>query len=312
MNIGIKEIGSYIPTNYISITEDLFDGLDKNFIETKLGFHSVTRKEDSHETSDLCVFAYKNLQKKINFKKEDIQCIILCTQNPDSNGLPHTSAIIHKKLEFNDNCATFDISLGCSGYVYGLSIIKSFMTANNFTNGLLFTCDPYSKVIDKHDKNTSILFGDAASVTLINNTPRYTFNDFSFGTNGSLGNAIQKNNNNILEMNGRAVFNFTATKVPESILQFLDNFNLTPSEIDLFILHQGSKFIVDTINKKLGICSDKSPFKSAPYGNTVSSSIPIILEEYLSSNNSKILLSGFGVGLSWATTYLERYIFDEG
>ena len=113
-----------------------------------------------------------------------IDCLVVVTQNPDGDGLPHTSAIVHAKLNLKTSCAVFDISLGCSGYVYSLSIIKSFMESNSLKNGLLFTCDPYSKIIDINDKNTSMLFGDAATVTMMNTKPKLLLDKFIFATSG--------------------------------------------------------------------------------------------------------------------------------
>lgn len=307
MKLGINQIGSFIPSKkHLNLNLNEKDEKEIDFIKNKIGFISVAKKDENQETSDLAVNAFLNLQKKNGIDINVIDCLIVCTQNPDSYGLPHTSSIIHKKLGLSSRCAAFDFSLGCSGYVYGLSIIKSFMESNNLKNGLLFTSDPYSKIINGEDRNTSLLFGDAATVTLINDNPIYFFDNFLFGTNGQLGDSIQKNNKNILEMNGRAVFNFTATVIPDSINEYLKKNNLEVLDIDLFILHQGSKFIVETINKKLNLSIDKSPFLAESIGNTVSSSIPLILESKIENKSSKILISGFGVGLSWATTLLKQ------
>jgi len=123
------------------------------------------------------------LRRKFPIQENNIDALIVVTQNPDVN-LPHTSAIVHGKLSLPAKCACFDVSLGCSGYVYGLSIISSFLRENSLRTGLLFTSDPYSKIIDRNDKNTALLFGDAASVTLIGDDPIYTMGSFTFGTIG--------------------------------------------------------------------------------------------------------------------------------
>ena len=177
------------------------------------------------------------------------------------------------------------------------------MTSNNMTNGLLFTADPYSKVVDPADKNTSLLFGDAATATWISSDYKYKCRNFSFGTIGkSYENLIVKNK--ILHMDGRGIFNFAAKCVPKDIEQLLQSAEMTMDEVDLFLVHQGSRFIVDTIRKRLGVSPEKVPFDISEYGNTVSSSIPILLEKW-GGNNRRIVASGFGVGLSWASCLIE-------
>jgi 3-oxoacyl-[acyl-carrier-protein] synthase-3 len=303
--LGIQEIGIYLPKNKISNYDkkEKFE-LDDDFIENKIGVKYHTLKEDDEKASDLCVKAYQNLIKKININKKDIDCCVVVTQNPDFK-IPHTSAIVHGKLELAQECACFDISLGCSGYVYGLSNILSFMKNNNLKNGLLFTSDPYSEIVDPDDKNTNLLFGDGSTVSFITQNPIYKANDFSFGTNGSAYQELLCKDK--LYMNGRAVFSFTATMVPKHISSLLEKNSLNDDDIDKYILHQGSKYIVDTIRKRLKVDIAKVPFDMYEYGNTISSSIPIILEKEIHKNeNKKMLLSGFGIGLSWASAIIQK------
>ena len=306
---GIAEIGVYVPNNYESISDKKLQfNLDDDFLINKIGINKLSRKNTSEDTSDMCIKAFSDLTTKIKIDKLKVDCLILVTQNPDNDGLPHTSSVIHNKLGLSDSCACFDISLGCSGYVYGLGIIESFMNLNKLECGLLFTCDPYSKIVDKEDKNTSFLFGDAASVTLINNYPKLIRQDSLFSTRGSEGDALFSSNK-ILFMDGRSVFNFSATEVPKQINKILDTNNLKTSDIDLFLLHQGSKYIVDTISKRLSLNKSKVPLSISETGNTISSTIPLMLTNYI--NNIKIntiLMSGFGVGLSWATSIYKRKI----
>lgn len=306
-NIGIHEIGIFIPDLRLANQDKkhLFD-IDDIFLNNKIGIDFTSRKNEEDETSDLCVKAFMDLKKKAGVDKNEIKCIIVVTQNPDGDGLPHTSAIVHKKLGLADDCAAFDISLGCSGFVYGLSVIESFMRSNEMDCGLLFTCDPYSKIVNPEDKNTSLLFGDAATVTLINNQPKLKALSYAFGTKGSEGEALMSTNK-VLTMDGRAVFNFSATEVPVQIRKLLQKNTFTLEEIDLFLLHQGSKYIVDTITKRLGVPVEKVPSNMKNMGNTVSSSIPLLLNQYLHEQKyEKLLLSGFGVGLSWASAVLQR------
>lgn len=299
--LGIQNVASYIPKERIDNLEqaDRF-GTDREFVEQKIGVSSLPRFTESDSVVSACSEAFRNLCEKEAIQVSEIDCVILCTQNPDDGGLPHNSALIHAALDLPEECACFDIGLGCSGYVYGLSVIQSFMAANGMTKGLLFTCDPYSRILNQDDKNTCLLFGDAASVTLIGDTPRYTLEKAKFATKGSGGEALRKVDGQ-LEMNGRAVFNFALQDVPKQIKKLLEEASLKADDIDLFLLHQGSRFMLENTIKRAGISAIRAPIELSETGNTVSSSIPLLLEKQLASNPNRILMSGFGVGLSWAS-----------
>lgn len=304
--IGIEAIGSYIPEGRISNydrKEQL--GFDDAFIERKIGIQQVAVKAQNEDTSDLCVEAVNRLLVKTAAVIEDIEALIVITQNPDAN-IPHTSAIVHGKLGLPERCACFDISLGCSGFVYGLSVLQSFMQTNGMKRGLLVTADPYSKIIDPNDKNTASLFGDAATATLVSDNPQYSTQNFTFGTIGQSHGELSCTDG-VLTMNGRAIFNFAAKCVPPDINALLSCSELTLADIDKFIFHQGSKYIVDTIAKRLKLLPNQVTFDAANYGNLVSSSIPVILEkEMMNSQNMHVVICGFGVGLSWASALLKR------
>lgn len=304
--IGIKAIGSYIPAKRVSnyLKKEKFEITDE-FIKDKIGVEAVAVKEHEEESSDLCLKSFECLAAKTGMDKSSIECLVVVTQNPDYN-IPHTSAIVHGKLDLPTACACFDISLGCSGFVYGLNIINSFMSANKMRNGILFTADPYSKIIDQDDKNTSLLFGDAASATWIGQDPVYEAVDTSFGTIGkSYAELIC--DDRILFMNGRAVSNFALKVLPEDIFGILARNHLTVDAIDRFVFHQGSKFIVEKLAERLNVPKEKAPYDIHSYGNTVSSTIPIILEKEMDCiQYQRLFLCGFGVGLSWANAILRR------
>jgi len=303
--LGIETIATYIP----EIKESNYDlkekfELDDDFIENKIGVKQHAVKDEGFKSSDMCVKAFDNLNGTTNINLEEIECCIVVTQNPDYN-IPHTAAIVHGKLDLPSSCAAFDISLGCSGYVYGLSNIISFMKNNGMKKGLLFTSDQYSNIVDKNDKNTALLFGDAATVTVISDDATFVPINFSFGTNGKDYKELMCEET--LQMNGRAVFSFTATTAPKHIKALLEKNNLTDENIQKYYLHQGSKYIVDTIRKRLKVDTEKVPFDMMEYGNTISSSIPIMLEKELKiSIKGNYVLSAFGVGLSWASAIIEK------
>lgn len=307
--IGIKAIGRFIAPEKVSNLARREDaGKDEVFIRDKIGFESLARLPSGQETSDMCVAAFADLQQGSSIRKEDVDCLIVCTQNPDAHGLPHTSAIVHKKLGLNHNVACFDVSLGCSGYVYGLAVITALMQANDLRNGLLFTADPYSRIIEPGNWDTDLLFGDAATVTWVGEEPVYTCRPAMFGTDGSLGHSIAVPcQGGKLNMLGSNVFKFSMTVVPDQINRYLRRESLSCEDIDVFLFHQGSRFIVENLAKKMGINPTKVPFEAAQTGNTVSSSLPLLLQSRLAAPPPRILMSGFGVGLSWATMIINAY-----
>ncbi len=304
--LGIEDIGVYIPATRTDNRKKLTKfGFEHSFLDEKIGVYRTSVKDDGEECSDMCVKAWDALREKTPFDKDDIDVLIVATQNSDIR-MPHGAAHVHGKLGLKPSCATFDISLGCSGFVYGLSTITSFMKQNEMKKGVLLTGDPYSKIIDPDDRNTSLLFGDAATATLITETPEFIAGRFTFGTLGDKAEEIRVVDEK-LSMNGLAVVKFVKRYIPADIRNNIEMNGLTMDEIDKFILHQASRFMVNTVVKDLGIDEARAPFEIHDYGNTVSSSIPILLEREISQKESKnYLISGFGIGFSWASSVLRR------
>jgi len=306
MKLGIEKIGSYIPPGRISNfnLKEKF-GIDDDFINKRIGIQQVSVRDKSELCSDLCVKAFEDLCSQTSIDLETIDAICVVTQNPDRS-IPHASAVVHSKLDLPSTIACFDISHGCAGYIYGLSIIQGFLKESGLERALLFTSDPYSTIIDREDKNTTLLFGDGATVSLISSDYVYATHGYSFG---SLPGSHEELHcaSGVLHMNGRGIFNFAAKHVPADISSFLDRQKKSVDDIDLFLLHQGSKYIVDTLTRRLKLDPALVPFDAAEYGNTVSSSIPLMLKSRFENSQYKsILISGFGVGLSWGTSLLER------
>lgn len=304
--LGIEAIAIYLPEQRVSNHElaAKFD-LEESFLAEKVGVLQRALKNAEEDTSDMALTALEKLLTQTGLDREDIQLLVVVTQNPDSN-LPHVSGLVHGRAKLNADCAAFDVSLGCSGYVYGLSVVQSFLATNGLSRGVLITCDPYSKVVDPNDKNTALLFGDAATATLLGQNPVFVCDPFIFGTQGDLTGALICKDNR-LQMNGRAVFNFAATTVPKSIEKLLEKSGLTKDAIDSYIFHQGSRYIVEMLTKRIGIEPTKVPINIEDIGNTVSSSIPILLEREIHKQSARtIALCGFGVGLSWAGCICKR------
>lgn len=304
--LGIKDIGVYIPTTRTDNYEKLKKfGFKPTFLDEKIGVYKTSVKDADDECSDMCIKAWDALNKKTPVNKDEIDVVIVATQNADIR-MPHAAAHIHGKLDLRPDCASFDISLGCSGFVYGLSTITSFMKENGMKKGLLFTGDPYSKIIDPEDRNTSLLFGDAATATLITEDPEIVPGKFTFGTLGQKAEEIKLIDEKLF-MNGSAVVKFVKRFIPDDIRNNIKINGLDIDDIDKFILHQASKFMVGIVTKDLGIDETKAPFEIHDYGNTISSSIPILMEKEMTNKDLKnYLISGFGIGLSWASCVLKR------
>jgi 3-oxoacyl-[acyl-carrier-protein] synthase III len=305
--IKIIDFAVYTPETSLDLMTlaEKFD-LSEDFLTTKTGFTSVARKNDEETASSMAEKAVLSLFERDYSLKSRVKCLIFVTQNPDGYGLPHASAILHQKLDLPTDVAAFDISLGCSGWVYGLCIATSFMEANGLDDGLLITADPYSGILDPDDRNTQLLFGDAACATVLSRSAKgWSPGIYRFGTDGKGANALAVDNNRILSMNGRAVFNFSAKTAPDCIRDTVQANALTLDDIDKFVVHQGSRYIVDTIGKRLEQ-EDKTPFFSPEIGNSVSSTIPLVLASGACDDCRRIIVCGFGVGLSWASTVLTK------
>jgi 3-oxoacyl-[acyl-carrier-protein] synthase-3 len=306
--IGIKSIASYVPVEGVdNYAQGAKFGKDQDFIFGKIGSTFLPRKDANQETSDLCVEAVNALfAANPLLDPASIDALIVVTQNGDAEGLPHTAAIVQHKLGLSTGIAAFDISLGCSGYVYGLYAMKGFMEAAGLKNGLLITADPYSKIVDPEDRNTTMLFGDAATVTWMGEDARWQLGKSRFGTDGS-GAEFLKVNDGVFFMNGRQVFNFALLKVPAHLRELIEASQLVAEDIDLYCIHQGSAAIVDAVARRFEEEPAKFIKDMTETGNTVSSSIPLLLEKHvLGSQHKRVALSGFGVGLSWGSAIIER------
>ncbi|NER59060.1 ketoacyl-ACP synthase III [Pseudomonas sp. MAFF212428] len=306
--IGIKSIASYVPAQGLdNYAQGAKFAKDEEFILGKIGSAFLPRKADEQETSDLCVEAANVLfASNPQLSRDAIDALIVVTQNGDEEGLPHTAAIVQHKLGLPTHVAAFDISLGCSGYVYGIYALKGFMEAAGLKNGLLITADPYSKIVDPEDRNTTMLFGDAATATWMGEDAAWTLGKAKFGTDGA-GAPHLKVSDGVFFMNGRQVFNFALLKVPAHLHELLGESSLQPGDIDAFCIHQGSAAIVDAVARRFEDDPSKFIKDMLETGNTVSSSIPLLLEKHvLGSDFKRVALSGFGVGLSWGSAIIQR------
>ena len=307
--IGIEEIGIYIPDYRQMNGLKSYQGekVDPDFIKNKVGFVSTARKAEGENTADMCQKAFHNLLSRVgDLDVNDIECICVCTQNGEYR-MPHTSAILQDRLSLSGRCAAFDISLACSGYIYGLGAIQSFMEFNNFSKGLLFTCDPYSKILDTEDKGTDLLFGDAATVTLLSTKGSLKMGKSTFYTKGASYDVAITHEGGHLLVDNRKIFNFVLREGMDTIQRCMKSNQITDKDVDVYLFHQASKYVLDQLGRRMNIASEKVPFKAQTYGNTVSSSLPLMLQDYLEDDGiHSFFMCAFGAGLSAAATVLNR------
>ena len=303
-DIGILSIHTYVPEAKLdAIDLSSHFALSESFIRDKTGFKNLSRRSSGEDTSHLAERAVRAALSEHPGLADKLGLLVVVTQTPDGHGLPQVSAIVHGRLRLPESVAAFDISLGCSGWVYGLSIAKSFMESNDLAYGILVTADPYSKIIDPEDRNTLLLFGDAASATVLSRDPTWRIGRFVLGTAGKHHEDIMVRDNGKLTMNGRAIFNFSARKVPDCVRAALAANSLDLESVGYVVLHQASRYIVDTIAARLG-ASAQTIFTAADTGNTVSSSIPLAISALPNAREQTMIVCGFGVGLSWAACAL--------
>ena len=326
----ILSIASYLPATVLSNDElaAIYSGWSAEKIYSKTGIRERRIAGETETATDMAINAALNLFGKGNFSPEDVNFIIFCTQAPDYI-LPTSACIIQDALGVPRNAGAVDINLGCSGFVYALSLANGLIASGAARNVLVLTADTYSKFIHPMDKSVRTLFGDAATATLVGVAEEHGrwIGPFEFGTDGSgakhlivetggsrigrspqTAQSFEDTSGNIrsrdnLYMDGSAVMNFTLKEVPKVVSALLEKCGLTREEVDTFVLHQANRFMLDALRKKLNVPEEKLPVRMEMVGNTVSSTIPLVLAEMLdngSFEHKRIMLVGFGVGLSWA------------
>ncbi|MBB3104896.1 ketoacyl-ACP synthase III [Azomonas macrocytogenes] len=306
--IGIKSIASYVPAGRIdNLAQAASFDRDEAFVMAKIGTTTLSVKDETEETSDLCAAAVRNLlAENPALKLDAIEALVVVTQNGDAEGLPHTSAIAQHKIGLSTHTACFDVALGCSGFVYGLYALKGFMEAAGLKNGILVTADPYSKIVNRTDRPTTLLFGDAATATWIGTDPVWKLGPARFGTDGSGAEHLMIKDG-LFHMDGREVLDFAGANVVPQVREVLELAGMTLDEVDAVLLHQGSATIIDLLTQKLGDNGHKAIKDLCAIGNTVSSTIPLLLERHAAASNwENLVVSGFGVGLSWGSALLLR------
>lgn len=314
MKVSINAIEFYLPPN----TEDgSFLKRDNptwcmEDIEEKTGIRKRHISGQGETATDMAFLAaQKMLVDKVNALEIDF--LILVTQSPDYI-LPTSACILQDRLSLKKTCISFDVNLGCSGFIYGLAIGGALIDSGLAKQGLLVCSETYTKYIDKQDRTCRPLFSDGAAATHLISAPNAQLGPFDFGTDGSgFGDLIvpfggarnmrQGATEKKLIMKGSKVFMFTMAIVLDCVKSLLAKSGKEIETIDLFIFHQASKIVLDSIIRQLKLPNEKVFVNYEEIGNTVSATIPIALSEAVQQNRLKdgdqVMLVGFGVGYSW-------------
>lgn len=324
-SIILRAIGSAVPETRLTPEQiELWTGSPADFQRDKLGITSRRVLGPDETGVSLAAKACEDLFAHTDLQPADVELLVYVTQTPD-HGLPVNAPLLQDALQLPHACASFDLGMGCSGFVYGLSAVKGFMLAEGMHNALLVTCDPLSKIVGRADRDTMAVFGDAATAAWLSTEGRGARMGRSiFGTDGAGGRHIivprpRSTHTGIfqpenepdpaeyrMQMNGRAVFNFMMERIPPTLDACLEKNNLTRDEVDLFVFHQASRFMLQTLTRQLGLPPEKVPVEMEEVGNTISSSIPLILKQHQPNLDGKtVLVCGFGSGLSWAANILQ-------
>jgi len=311
---------------------NVFDSIEDS--EKFINSTGVERRRIADEhvtTSDMCFNATEKILSDLSWDRSSIDCLIFVSQTPDYI-LPATSCILQSRLQLPEECYALDISLGCSGWVYGMSVISSLLSTGSMKRGLLLCGDTTLKPVSKIDKSAYPLFGDAGTVTAL----EYSKNEsmtFHFATDGNGYDAIiipdggYRNpfkidslkydeiepgiSRNKLQtvLNGMDVFSFGISKAPQTVKKIMEYLDISIEDVDYFTFHQANLFMNEKIRKKLKLSEEQVPYSLKNYGNTSSASIPLTLitelKENLKTKKLKHIACGFGVGLSWGSVYFE-------
>lgn len=328
----IKGISYYLPerivTNEELVQEFLEWSVDK--VAAKVGVNSRHLAAEDETAGDMAEKAARKLFEEYNVNPRDIDFLLLCTQSPD-HFLPSTACILQNRLGIPTSSGAFDYNLGCSGCVYGMAMAKSFVDSGLAKNVLLLTAETYQKYLHPSDKSNRSIFGDGAAACLISSEGIAKIGECVLGTDGSgaehlivkTGAARCKQPTGVvtedsdghqcfddyLYMSGSAIFNFTLEAVPAMMNEILVKNNMEKDDVDYYVFHQANKFMLNTIRKVCVLPKNKFYVNLEETGNTVSSTVMIGLKQCLDAgtitSGMKVMVTGFGVGLSWGGTILK-------
>lgn len=320
----VAAIGTCVPSRrFDNITETSeFPKDDVRKVVAMAGILSRRIAEESICSSDLCTEAAEKILDELGWPRDSIDALIMVTQSPDYL-LPSTSCIIHKHLQLSDECAAFDVGLGCSGYPYALWLAAMMLKSGGLKRVLVLHGDTSSRFSDKSDRSVALLFGDLGTATAIEAVDSEVSDNwfFKLHSDGSgykdmliEGGGFRKRfcddpQKYFVRMNGANVFNFTIKRVPSLITDTLNLAKIDADDVDYFIFHQSNQFIIKHLLKKMKLPSEKVPMTLKDFGNTGGASIPLTITlgklKQPVDRSLKVMLLGYGVGLSWGAALID-------
>lgn len=328
----IKAISYYLPERVVTNEElvNEFPEWSVDKVAQKVGVDSRHVAAEDETAGDMAEKAARKLFDDYKIDPKTIDFLMLCTQSPDYF-LPSTACILQDRLGIQTSAGAIDYNLGCSGCVYGMAMAKGLIAAGIAKNVLLLTAETYNKYLHPSDKSNRSIFGDGAAACLVSTDGFAKICEFSLGTDGSgannlivktgasrqkerTGQFVEDDEGHIwfddyLYMNGGNIFNFTLEKVPILLKDILEKNGLNLDEIDYYVFHQANKFMLNTIRKICLLPRDKFYLNLRTTGNTVSSTVLIGLKDCIDNQTinvgNKVMISSFGVGLSWGGTILQ-------
>ena len=311
--IRISGMVCALPENKVD-TLDHSDRFDRHVLERMVeetGVVSTYRTTEKQTASDLCYEAAEELIRGLGWEKDSIGTLVFVSHAMDYQR-PATSGVIQARLGLPKDCPCIDVGLGCSGFVYGLSVLGSLMTTMDMERGILCCGDLSSKAVNP-ETTSNLLFGDVGAAIAMEKRAGAPDLHFSLMTDGSKFKKIftrgggfrhpEDRENIYADMLGMDVLAFSITDVPKTIKAFLADTGISIEELDLVTLHQANELIIRQISKKIKAPEEKVPVVLHKYGNTSSSSIPLAVCDYIEQHPERrdlhFLASGFGLGLSW-------------
>lgn len=328
----IKGISYYLPERVVTNEElvNEFPEWSVDKVAAKVGVNTRHIAAENETAGDMAEKAARKLFQEYNISPKEIDFVMLCTQSPDYF-LPSTACILQHKLGIPTTTGAFDYNLGCSGCIYGLAMAKGLIAAGIAKNILLLTAETYNKYLHSSDKSNRSIFGDGAAACLISTEGFAEIGEFSLGTDGSGADKLivktgaarckkatgmydvddegHTRYDDYLYMYGGGIFNFTLDAVPAMMKDILSKNKMTADDVDYYVFHQANKFMLNTIRKVCTLPKDKFYINLEETGNTVSSTVMIGLKQCFEAGTihegMTVMVSGFGVGLSWGGTILK-------
>lgn len=335
-NVGVTALAAAVPQKVINNYEytAYFPKEEVKEVVDKVGIFHRRFADEKTCSSDLCLAAAERLFADNNIDRSEIDLLVFISQTPDYR-MPATSVILQDRLHLPNSTIAFDITLGCSAFIYGLSVVYSMMEHSHLRKALILDGETRSKVYSAKDRRAAFIFGDGGVAALVERSDAFGRSSFSLNSDGSreglikidaggyrnpstpetLAERVVDEYGNIRSaeqgyMHGGDVFNFVIREIPKDILFLLDKTGKSLSDFDYFIFHQANNFINTYLAKKLKLDVTKIPSTIDRFGNVSSVSVPLTIVSELKDKmqgNHELLLSAFGVGMTWATGFVPFY-----